>query len=199
MPTLKVQELTARLKVTMFTSIPTGGAGGDLSGSYPNPRAVALTETSGPDRLPFGSITDGQVLQRSGSSIVGADLNVGFGNDYQTAVSETRSTTTSSTFQNKVQLITPALTGTYRVGWGAIVDNADDAGEFRLQNVTDAATLDGPAVGTFAEALDRSPVGGFREVVFTGSAKTFEIQFRDQVGGNTQGIQQARIEVWKVS
>lgn len=46
-------------------------AGGDLSGTYPDPMVVALTESSGPTRLAIGAIADGEVLQRSGATIVG--------------------------------------------------------------------------------------------------------------------------------
>jgi len=56
---------------------PTGAASGDLGGSYPSPtvtQARGLRETSGPTTLTLGAVADGQVLQRSGSTIVGAWL-----------------------------------------------------------------------------------------------------------------------------
>ena len=54
---------------------PTGAASGDLGGSYPSPtvtQARGLRETSGPTTLTLGAVADGQVLQRSGSTVVGA-------------------------------------------------------------------------------------------------------------------------------
>lgn len=51
--------------------IPTGSAGGDLGATYPNPEVVAIHE-SGSQRLPIGSVNDGQVLTRIGTSLVGS-------------------------------------------------------------------------------------------------------------------------------
>ena len=54
---------------------PTGGASGDLAGSYPGPtvtQARGLLETSGPTTLTIGVIADGQTLRRVGTAIVGA-------------------------------------------------------------------------------------------------------------------------------
>ena len=56
---------------------PFGAASGDLGGSYPSPtvtQARGLRETSGPTTLTLGAVADGQVLQRSGSTVVGAWL-----------------------------------------------------------------------------------------------------------------------------
>jgi hypothetical protein len=56
---------------------PTGAASGDLAGTYPAPtvtQARGLRETAGPTTLTMGAVADGQVLQRSGSTIVGAFL-----------------------------------------------------------------------------------------------------------------------------
>lgn len=163
----------------VFSEVAGGGGGAH----------AATHEDGGSDEINVG-----------GLSGVLADLqNTLFGSDYQTAISTGRSTTTSSTPQTKTTLTTPALTGTYRVSWIAVVDDAGALGEVRLQNTTDAALVGAIQIHKAADTAARLHAGGFAEIVFAGVAKTFEIQFNDQAGSNTQGIQDARIEIWKVS
>lgn len=53
------------------TRVPSGSATGDLGASYPSPTVAALTTTTGPTSLVIGAVADGQLLQRSGSTVIG--------------------------------------------------------------------------------------------------------------------------------
>ena len=56
---------------------PTGVASGQLGGTYPSPEVRGLRESGGPTLLSMGAVTDGQLLSRSGTSIVGLTASVG--------------------------------------------------------------------------------------------------------------------------
>lgn len=123
-----------------------------------------------------------------------------FGADFQSAVADSRTTTTSNTYQDKLTLTTGALTGTYRVGWCADIDmgGSNQIGWARLYNVTDSTIL-GEQAHRPSSTTIHLPVTGFAYVTFTGSAKTFRIQFRSASSGNTIGIEHANLEFWRVS
>ena len=127
-----------------------------------------------------------------------------FGQDYSRVEDTAQSTTTSNSFVTKLTMTTGALTGTYRVSWSAVIgqSNPQDKCEARLRNTTDAVTVgnqnsDGIRIEP-KDSTNRYPVGGWDLIVFSGAAKTFVIQWREQ-DGSTARIEDARIEIWRVS
>ena len=128
--------------------------------------------------------------------------NAVFGKDYQFAAVDSRTTTTSDIFQTKTTLTTSALTGTYRIGWTAVIDLSTISAanvEAQLYNNTDATIVGALIVWRGTINQERACVGGFAEIVFTGAAKTFYIQYRSVNGTATAAIAAAKIEFWRVS
>lgn len=122
-----------------------------------------------------------------------------FGEDYQSAVDETRTTTASLTPVLKLQLTTPVLTGTYLIQWSAVIDNST------MTNTTLARLMDTSnalIVGTQAEhepknLTNRIHVGESVQLVFAAQVRALELQF--WASGATAGIQGARIQIWRVA
>ena len=126
-----------------------------------------------------------------------------FGANYQTAISLARTTTNAAAYVTKVSLVTPALTGTYRVSWECVGDaeTVNKAINCRLFNATDAAIVGAAVQDRFSTATGRHPYAQFAEVVFAGVAKTFQLQFMapDAPPASVVGCQNARIELWRVA
>lgn len=119
--------------------------------------------------------------------------------DYATAISIARSTTTLTAYQTKTTLVTGALTGTYRVAWVATVDIQSTSQLVYARLQTGAVTVGTEKVKEAKDLLDKIVVSGFAESVFTGFSKTFEIQWRSSGGATIAGIEDARIEIWRVA
>jgi len=191
-------------KHDVTTAAPSTGIGGANSEGSATSIARsdhnhALRTTTGPTDLTIGAVADGQVLQRSGTSIVGAAVVV-FGADYQSAAALSRTTTTSATAQTKTTLATTAVTGTYRIGWTCAIDTGtkDKLMTAQLYNVTDAVIVGTAHRYYFGNIGELHRIGGFAEVTMAGVSKSFAIQFYSD-GTTTLGIQDARIEFWRLS
>lgn len=122
-----------------------------------------------------------------------------FGADFQRESSEDESSTTSSTFQDKVTLTTPALTGTYRVAffteWATA--NSGSRGPVRLYNSTDDVEL---CLSDFrgVQSAIYYTILGFAYVTMDG-AKTFKFQFRSFNNSTEITVRRCRLEFWRVS
>ena len=160
------------------------------------------TELVAPTNSVLGRLASAAVAWLTGTQLKDL-IGLVFGDDYSFTIDKTRSTTTSTTFQTKLSVTTPALIGTFEVAWGAVVDqnNTGDKVEVQCQNTTDALLVgcDVPIRIEPKDTSNRYSTGAIVDnVVFTGSAKTFEIQYRQQ-DGNTAGIQAAWIRYYRVA
>jgi pectin methylesterase-like acyl-CoA thioesterase len=146
--------------------------------------------------------TAGQVLTATAGNAANWQTPSGiiFGANFQTAVDETTTSTTSSSYQDKVTMTTPALTGTYRVSFYCEVatGSSNTRSLARLYNVTDATELCLHDSRDSAGSLFQGKLG-FQYVTFAGVAKVFKIQFASQAGVATISCRRARIELWRVS
>ena len=188
-------------KKVQVTNLP-GGVDTTAIHKATSAEISAMTEKTTPIAADLLVIEDSAASNAKKKVQIGNVLNIiVFGKDYQTAVADARTTTTSATFQNKTTLTTGALTGTYRVAWTAVLDIGTTKvnAEAQLYNTTDSAILGAVQVLYGADASDRKNCGGFAEVTFAGAAKTFYIQYRSVNGVATVGIQAAKIELWRVA
>ncbi len=138
-------------------------------------------------------------INNSGNEILLASLGgSAFGGDFDEVSSLGTNITSSSSPQNKLTLVTGALTGTYMVFATFRVWNTGDLGHHRLWNDTDSVALSGLGILKPGDADVRELKAMGTLVTFVGVAKTFIIQWNDQSGGNDQFIDEARLMIWKV-
>jgi hypothetical protein len=115
------------------------------------------------------------------------------------AVDESQSTTTSSSWQDKLSFTTDVLTGTYRIAWMAVIGitSTSNAVEARLYNVTDAVAVHTASYYTPGSTTDFVMQSGWCDIVFSGATKQFKIQFRRIGVAGTASIENTRIAVRK--
>ncbi len=122
-----------------------------------------------------------------------------FGNNFQQANNDAESSTTSSTFQQKLRMTTPSLpSGTYRIGYSV-------EGRCNSTSVALAIQVQINDTTTIAEALVESQdVANYDQYngfyYYTGSGVlNIDIDYRSSSGGTTSFTRRARLEIWRVS
>jgi len=125
-----------------------------------------------------------------------------FGRWIAQAASDALSTTTSTTYQQKLRLSTgPIEAGTYRVGWmydwQITSTNSNFDGRVQLNDTT-------LLMAHLEEAQDsatgqRHQVSGFAYVTLTAATHNIDIDYRTSNAAATARIQNARLEIWRVN
>ena len=150
------------------------------------------------------SPSSGEVLQFSAGSWTNATAPTGtFGTEFNQASSEGESSTSSTTFQSKVNIkISSGLpNGTYRIGWYCepFTQDKDVGCEVQIER-DDSTILSSMVTSEQNDQPTRDSFSGFRyETVNTGGI-TIDINWRrTPIKDGTAYIRRARIEIWRVS
>lgn len=125
-----------------------------------------------------------------------------FGNEYQSQESLGQSTTTSTTFQDKIDWTTTSLpAGTYRVGWsfgwshGAT--NTDFESRIQRNGTTVMSHMQEPQ-DSGTDQFHRE-CGFFTFTIGAAATQDLNLQFRTDDSDDTAYIRDARLELWRVS
>ena len=122
-----------------------------------------------------------------------------FGGNFQQASNDAESSTTSSTFQQKLRMTTSSLpSGTYRIGYSVEgrCNSTYVALALRVQ-INDTTTI-GEALVESQDVSNYDDYSGF--YYYTGSGVlNIDFDYCSSSGGTTSFTRRARLEIWRVS
>jgi hypothetical protein len=122
-----------------------------------------------------------------------------FGNNFQQASNDAESSTTSSTFQQKLRMTTSSLpSGTYRIGYSVEGRCNSTSVSLALQVQINDTTTIGEALVESQDVANYDDYNGF--YYFTGSGVlNIDLDYRSSSAGTTSFVRRARLEIWRVS
>jgi hypothetical protein len=134
------------------------------------------------------------------TNYVGAQLPI-FGEDYQTAVDASESSTTLAAYQQKLRLTTASLAaGTYRVGFSMDYSSDDENEPMLLRCQVDDSTTIGEASPVQKKKLADGAYNNwasFNQIALAAGVHTIDLDFANS-NAKTTYVKNARIEIWRV-
>lgn len=195
--------LMSAAAMSKLDGITAGAAVASVSGSAPITSSGGTTPSIGISAATAGAAGSMSAADKAKLDGVAAGATANhYGENRQTAVDTTRTTNATSTWTNgnKLTLTTPGgLNGTYVIRWNALLDNTNNGqvSRARLWDNTAGAMLGQESVFRNTNAVERAFFGGAYDVVLSGTAKTFILQFA--ADANTAGCSDARLEFYRAS
>lgn len=126
------------------------------------------------------------------------EYNRQFGNNFIYELDPTESSTSSTTFIEKLTLSRAVPTGTYRVGWYFEWDVSSESAIFyarvQINDVADIGTLASTAA---AAQTSWSMTSGFHYLTMVSGTLQIDLDYRCAVSNKTAYIRNARLEFWR--
>jgi len=139
-------------------------------------------------------------ITNSGGGEVEIYIEPNFGAWYGWNSSEAESSTTSTTYVNKLTYTTPTIpAGYYRIGyqfeWRRNTASNDFRGRVQIDNTSTIMEFNEES----KDGTSWHPAAGFDIVQLTAGTHTIDIDYAGETTGNTSYIRRARIEFWMIA
>jgi len=159
----------------------------------------SLTEKSTPVSSDLLLIEDSAASNAKKKIQIGNIANV-FGSEYEESVNEGESSTTSSTYQNKINFTTASKpAGKYRIGfYGEITSYGNDKQTFIALSIEDTQVCESSMMQKNGGTSYYQAHSGFYNKTLA-SESTISIKVQYKTVSDTAYIRRARIEIWRVS
>ncbi len=138
----------------------------------------------------------------SDATSVSQPVAAAFGSDYVLVEEMAESFSLSaSAMATKLSISTGTRTGTYRIAWQAAVRHQQSGGlgRFQLLNATASILIGSSLVIKQNSNSEKIPVGGFSKMNLNGNDQLIELQYQTLDAGMGQYIEDAKIELLKIS
>lgn len=120
-----------------------------------------------------------------------------YGTQRQDGSSDAQSSTTATTFQQKLRITTPSLpSGTYRIGWYYEIAHTSQNTSVEVQGQINDSTTMFSTLQELKDPTDWIGNGGMYHGVLSG-VNNIDIDFRKDGAGGTASIRRVRIEIWR--